>query len=248
MPFPVFGPGILIVKRTDIANQSPVNIGWANELSLAEKKTTKALFGQVNRPLVLADGTIKATGKIKAAEISAIALNAVFYAESIVAGGYQWNNGESKVVPGGGGTVTVSQGAQFDQNLGVYYANNFQPLQLTTGAASLGYYSLGASGLYAFSAADAASTVGINYTSSLASGVSSMVVSGHVIGTTPTFQLDYWTNLNSNPFAVRLYSCVCSDLTQDYKLEDFMMPAIDFEYGMNAAQQVLTYVFPNSAS
>jgi hypothetical protein len=246
MPFPVFGPGIIIAKRTDIANQTPVNIGFANELSFAEKATVKSLFGQVNRPLVIAKGTIKTTGKIKAAMISAYAWNSLFYAGTLAAGGLNYNMGELHTIGAGGGNLTVTNSNGYDQDLGAYYIASWQPLlKETTGSPSAGYYSLGAGGVYDFATADQSLAVGINYTNSSALG-QSMTVSAQNIGTTPTFQLDYWTDLNSNPYAVRMLNCVMSDLTQDFKLEDFMMPAIDFEIGINAAQQAFTYQFPTT--
>ena len=67
------------------------------------------------------------------------------------------------------------------------------------------------------------------------------------IGQTPTFQMDYWTNLNqptSKPFAVRLFSCVASKLQLAGKLEDFIMPELDFDVFANASGQVMNFDFP----
>jgi hypothetical protein len=87
MAFAVFGPGSLYVRRTDIAGSTPVNIGFAQEFSLDESAENKELFGQKQYPLVVARGTIKVTGKVKAAEISAIALNNAYYGEAAFASG-----------------------------------------------------------------------------------------------------------------------------------------------------------------
>lgn len=86
VPFAVFGPGSLYITRNDIANQTPVNIGYAQEFSYDESAETKELYGQNQYPLVIARGTIKATGKMKAATISGLALNAVFNGQSFSAG------------------------------------------------------------------------------------------------------------------------------------------------------------------
>jgi hypothetical protein len=243
MAFPVFGPGIIIVKRTDIPNQTPVNIGYAQELNFSEKATVKSLFGQNQRALVLAKGTIKATGKIKAAEFSSIAINSIFYAEALVTGGVNWQPNEQHVIPAGGGPVTVSTTAGFSEDLGVQYSATGQPLQFTTAALTTGFYSIAAGGVYDFAAGDASAAIGITYSGTVAAGAS-FSVGAHLIGTTPTFELNYWTSLNSNPFAVKVFNCVASDLTQDFKLEDFMMPAMDFEFGANAAGIAIQYYFP----
>ena len=42
----LFGPGILLVKRTDIPDQTPVNIGFANEFSYDLSGDVKTLFGE----------------------------------------------------------------------------------------------------------------------------------------------------------------------------------------------------------
>lgn len=247
MALAVFGPGIVIVKRIDIANQAPVNIGYAQELELKFAGTSKPLYGTDQLPLVIARGTIKSTGKVKAAEISGLAINAVFWGQTFASGGYQWNVGEKHTVPAGGGTITVSLGASFDADLGVTYDATGIPFQETTSAPSAGVYSMAAGGVYAFAVADASLAVDITYTSTTAIG-QSLVVVNQPIGFTPAFQLDYWNQLNqptAMPFAVRVYYCVSGSLGLSGKLEDYMMPEIDFDFGALPNGKVVDKVFPN---
>src|SRR6266446_139491 len=98
-PFAAFGPGILIVSRTDTAVPLAINVGYAQELTLDATGTTKQLYGQSQFPLLAARGTIKATGKWKAAVISGIAWNAAFYGNT------------------GGSTAGLSTGTGFDWNV-----------------------------------------------------------------------------------------------------------------------------------
>ena len=98
-PFAAFGPGILIVTRTDVSPSPAVNIGYAQELSLDLSATTKELFGQNQFPLVAARSTVKATGKIKSATLSGIAWNNTFFGQSFSAGGIAWNIQEAHSVP-----------------------------------------------------------------------------------------------------------------------------------------------------
>ena len=86
VPMGVFGPGSLFVKRTDLANQSPFNIGYCQEFSYDESGDTKELYGTNQYPLLVARGTVKATGKIKAATISGLALSACFFGQSFSSG------------------------------------------------------------------------------------------------------------------------------------------------------------------
>ena len=67
----VFGPGVLIGT---LAGGTPVNIGYAQEITYSEKADLKELYGQNRRPLAVGGGTIKSTVKVKLARISSLAL------------------------------------------------------------------------------------------------------------------------------------------------------------------------------
>jgi hypothetical protein len=82
----VFGPGALYITRTDLANQPTVNIGYAQEFSIDESGDLVENYGTNQYAIDIARGTIKATGKAKAARVSGIALNAVFHGEVLTAG------------------------------------------------------------------------------------------------------------------------------------------------------------------
>jgi hypothetical protein len=99
VPLAVFGPGSLYVTRIDIANQTPVNIGYAQEFSYDEAAETKELYGTNQYALVAARGTIKATGKIKAATLSGLALNAVFNGQSFNVGQLLMAIQEAQTIP-----------------------------------------------------------------------------------------------------------------------------------------------------
>jgi hypothetical protein len=98
MSLTIFGPGVLFVRRTDVANTTPINIGKITEFSLDESVEVKPLYGQDNYPLAVAQGQVKSKGKMKPAVLSANALNAVFY-------GITPASGSTILVPGESGTV-----------------------------------------------------------------------------------------------------------------------------------------------
>lgn len=249
MPYAVFGPGIAIVTRIDIANQTPVNIGYAQELTIDFGGEAKQLHGQDQIALVIARGLMKCTGKMKSAMIQPVAFNNTFWGQTLAAGGFQWNVGENRTVPTGGGTITASLGATFDADLGVVYAATNVPLLRTTAAPTTGSYSTAAGGVYAFAAGDATLGVNLTYTSSVTVGQSQLIVNTP-IGYTPAFQLDYWSQLNqptAKPFAVRLYYCVGSKNAMSFKLSDFMMPEFDFEFGALQNGNVMNMVHPSGA-
>ncbi len=259
-PLAAFGPGILIVTRTDTTTPVAINVGFSNELTLDFSGTIKELYGQNQYPLVAARGTIKATGKWKAAVISGIAWNAAFYGMSSLSTSSAFNNVwviDSTFTLSASTTVLTVSTGNFEQDLGVKISSNSLPFQrVATGSESSGKYSISSTstglvaGTYNFSAADIAATLNlkITYTTTVVGTAGqALQVTNQLIGTTPTFQLDYYTNLNqpaSKPFVVRVYACVAAKQMLAAKLEDFIMPEFDFSIFANAGNQVLNYVFP----
>lgn len=248
VPFAVFGPGILIGQRTDISIPAPINVGFVQEFSMELAGTTKQLYGQKQFPLAAARGTVKATGKFKAAVFSGLAWNALMFAESAFSsGGYQWNIDSTYSVPATTAyTVTVTNSSLFDADLGVKYSSNSLPFQrVSTGSEAAGKYSM-AAGVYTFAAADASATIKITYTTTTTTG-QSLILTNRAIGDTPTFQLDYYTNLNqpsAKPFVVRIFSCVMGKMALPFKLEDFAIPEFEFDIFANASDQVWKMGFP----
>lgn len=247
MSFAVFGPGVLIVTRTDTPTPIPANIGYCNELQLDMSGTTKQLYGQNQLPIVAARGTIKLTGKLKAAVVSGIALNAAFFGSTFAVGKNNYYFNEAQTVLSSTKVVNNVTGGITD--LGVYYASTGLPLQrVAPGSEATGKYSVASStGTYTFAVADQVALL-FNYSNFAAGGGGQQLqVVNQLIGSAPTFQMDYYTNLNqptSKPFSVRLFACVSSKLSFGFKLEDFMMPNLDFDIFANPAGQVMNIDFP----
>lgn len=241
-----FGPGILIVQNLSIAVPAPVNIGYAQEFSIDVSATSKELYGQNQFPLAVARGTVKATGKVKAAVISGLAWNACFFGQSFTSGGFAWNIDEAHTLAAT--TQQVTNHTTFDADLGVKYAATGLPLQrVAAGSETTGAYSVSlTTGTYTFSTSDSISALKFTYTDTVATG-QQLIVANQLLGSTPTFQIDYYTNFNqpqAKPFAVRLYQCVSSKLSLASKLEDYIMPEIDFGFFANAAGNVYNMVYP----
>lgn len=245
-PLAAFGPGILIVQNLSTPLPAPVNIGYAQEFSVDVNATAKELYGQNQYPLVVARGTAKATGKVKAATLSGLAWNAAFFGQSFAAGGFVWNIDEAHTLAAL--TQQVTNHTTFESDLGVRYTASSLPLQrVAPGSETTGFYSVSlTTGTYTFSTSDSISALKFTYTDSVTTG-QQITVANTLLGNTPAFQLDYYTNLNqptSKPFAIRLFNCVSSKLSLASKLEDFIMPEIDFSFFANAAGNVYEMVFP----
>lgn len=265
VPFATFGPGILICTRTDITNGTPVNVGYAQEFSIEAAGTTKQLFGQNQFPLVAARSTIKVTGKFKSAVMSGIAMNNLFFGQtnSTASGQIAWTVGSTfplstaTLYTSTGTGLQVGSSLTFDADLGVIFANTGLPgRRVSTGLeTSSGLYSVASTqpGLYYFSAADTinltattTNPIKVTYSATTTTGTS-LLIANQLIGVSPTFQLDYYTNLNqpsARPYVVRCYQGIASKLTLAFKLEDFQLPEYDFDLFANNAGNIFNMVFP----
>ena len=246
VPFAAFGPGSLYLTRTDVANATPINIGYVNEFALDIAYTKKELYGQDIFPLQTARATAKLTGKAKAAVVSGIALNSAIFGQSFTTGSRKFIYQEQDSVPATTTyTITVAQAATFDADLGVLYGLTNLPLQKVASGPAAGQYSVNAStGVYTFASADANAAVLISYTYLSSMVGQTLVINNQLIGTTPTFQLDYATNNQGSQMCIRAYSCIGDKLSLAYKLEDFMMPALDFDIYANSTGKVFSFSFP----
>src|SRR5580693_1911960 len=252
-PLAVFGPGILILTRTDVTPNTPINVGYVQEFSIEMSGTTKQLYGQNQFPLAAARGTVKATGKFKAATVSATAMNTAFYGMAgftSTGTGIAWTIGSTFTSnsTGGTGSFQVGSSLTFDADLGVTGSTTSLPYyRVSTGNEVSGRsYSVTATAPGQYNFADQGANLKITYTSLTGAG-QSLLVSNQSIGRTPTFQVDYYTNFNqptAKPFVVRLFSAIASKHAMMFKLEDFMIPEWDFDLFANASGNVFTAVFP----
>lgn len=244
VPQGLFGPGILYVRRTDIVNATPVNVGYCNEFSLDFAFETKQLFGQKQFPLLAARGTAKATGKIKAAAMSGQALNTILLGGNWTSG-TEWDiaSSPSTAIPTTPFqiTPTVPNSGTYADDLGVINAANSKPFTLVASAPTAGQYSHTA-GVYTFATADNVSGISViityayNWTTN--SVGMNQVIANNDIGNTPTFELTYKTTLYGATYFIRLYQCIGSKESLQHKITDFAMPEYDFEFFGNSANQI----------
>ncbi|HKT18010.1 MAG TPA: hypothetical protein VJR47_08215 [Stellaceae bacterium] len=238
-----FGSGVLIGTRTDIANATPINFGLVQEVQLDLQFTAKELYGQYQFPVAIARGQGKASGKAKMARVSGLAFNNLFFGASLVAGQLATAFGETQSVPASTPfTVSVTNAAQWQDDCGVVYAASGSPLAKVASAPAAGQYSV-AAGVYSFNSADAGAGVLISYTYAVSGSGQQLTLANPLLGTTPTFQAQLYTSFQGKPVNVKLFNCVSSKLTFATKLEDFVIPELDFDIFANAAGNVLQWSF-----
>ncbi|VTZ49258.1 conserved hypothetical protein [Methylocella tundrae] len=242
-----FGSGVLLGTRTDIANATPVNFGLVQEVTIEETASIKELTGQYQRPVAIARGTIKTTGKAKVARISGLALANLFYGVAPSAGQVATSFAEAASVPAAAPyAVTVANATNFVDDQGVLYAATGLPLTKVASAPSPGQYSI-SSGVVTFNAADAGTAVLISYTYTANNSGQKFTVSNQLLGTTPTFQAVFYTTFQGQALSLKLNNCTSSKLSFQTKLEDFVMPEFDFSCFADPAGNVMTWSFAEAS-
>lgn len=242
----VFGSGVLIGTPQ---GGTPINFGLAQEISVNISTSTKALFGQYNFPVAIGSGTRKVTGKAKLARISGQALGTLFFGVTPIAGGAQTQFGEAASVPASSPySYTTSFHATFLADQGVVYAATALPLKQVASGPTVGQYSVSA-GVYTFAAGDAGAAVLISYSYAVTSSGESIAVASQLIGPTVTFSANLFATdpTTGKQFSMLLYNCVADKLALGTKLEDFMIPELDFSCFANAAGQVCQLNFGDAA-
>lgn len=239
-----FGPGVAIITRTDVANSTPVNVGYAQSLNIEFNANIKELFGQNQYPLDAARGTVKATAKIKAAVLSGLAWNGIFFGNTFTTGRIKWALGETGTIPTTPFQITVTNTATFDQDLGVIFAATGLPAIKVASTPAAGQYSVSAAGVYTFNTGDSTKAVLINYTYTDASTGQTLTISNQLLGITPSFRLDYYTTRNNTPFVARFNQCQANKLSIASQLEDFIMPEFDVSLFADASGTIGKLYFP----
>lgn len=238
-----FGSGVLLGQRTDIANSTPVNFGLVQEVHLDLQFAAKELYGQYQFPVAIARGQAKASGKAKMAQVSGLAFNNLFFGASLAVGQLATSFGEAQNIPSGTPfTISVANASAWQDDYGVVFAATGLPLAKVTSAPAAGQYSV-AAGVYTFNSTDAGKGVLISYTYSISGSGQQFTLANPLLGATPTFQAQLYTSFQGKPVNVKLFNCVSSKLSFATKLEDFVIPELDFDIFANPAGNVLQWSF-----
>ncbi len=228
-----FGSGGIFGVRNDISNGTPIKLGVMQEISLDISYSTKSLFGQKMFALAIARGQGKITGKAKFAKLNGLAFASLFFGTALAAGQNLVADSEAAIIPASPYAVTVANAANFATDLGVFYTQTLVPLSPVTSGPAAGQYSVTSGGVYTFSAADLADPikkyVSISYLYSSASAGFSVVVTNPVMGITPTFMAVLQAPYGGKQLVVKLPLCTSNKLSFATKIEDWLIPEMDFE-------------------
>jgi hypothetical protein len=231
-----FGFGSGSLWGTNVAaNSTPQEFGAIQDVSLDFSFSVKELRGRYQMPLTVARGAGKVQGKAKTGNISAKLFNELFFGQAMATGITKTVQNENAAITAITFTNVVSNGATFKADLGVKFALTGIPLVRVGSAPITGQYTVNeATGSYLFAAADVGLSVLFSYLYTTTGG-NTITISNQLMGTTPFFGVTLNEVYDGQAVTVQLYKCTSSKLTLATKLEDFIIPELDFEAMANAA-------------
>lgn len=249
MPMFNFGAGVLWGTPTfdatgaAITNPTPLMLAVTQEVSIDISGDIKELYGSNQFPVAVGRGKMKITGKAKYGQFNGAILNSLFFGQTMT------SSLLSNVVDTTGATIpatpfqitpTVPGSGTWSADLGVRNAQG-NPMTRVASAPATGQYSV-ATGVYTFAAADTGQLVFINYQYTATSTVAkTSLVQNVAMGQAPTFRADFFNQLGGNGLALTLYACVSSKLSLQTKIDDFMIPELDFSAFADASGNVLKW-------
>jgi hypothetical protein len=237
----IFGTGTLIMRRTDTTLAAPALIGTLQDISVDFDRTIESLMGQYNVAAALGGGALKITGKAKFARFQAATLNNLFFGQTVTASsGVQMTTGEAVTVASTPYENTVTNGATFVQDEGVYYAATGVQLTSVASGPTVGQYIAGAVGVgqYTFAAADTGVAMLIYYTYTVATQ-NKITLANQLMGPMPTFAMSLQNAYNSfgtlKQLFLQLNACSSSKLSLPFSNTKFAIEELDFTAGADAA-------------
>ena len=239
----LFGTPLTNYAVTAVANPTPVKFGILQDISLDVSFDVKMLYGASQFPFAVARGKGKISGKASFAQINAQVWNSLVFAQGNTANLTQnYEDLIGSVVPATPYQITPTppSSGTWSQDLGVRGPGGVD-WQRVASAPATGQYSV-AAGVYTFAAADTGLTMFISYqyTTTAANSVTN-TVNNVAMGQTPTFRADMSLPYGSKQLLITLPNCISTKLSFASKLDDFGIPAFDFEAFADGNNRVLIY-------
>lgn len=241
----VFGIGMLVARPVggNLGTPSfPQRFGTIQDVSLDLTQKLVELRGQYKYPDDVAPSDMDIKGKAGFGRIEIETYNALFFADVISAGIKVMIDGEEHTIAGGTDVTTpveVTNHDTFETDLGVRYKDTGVEFQVVAGGSEAeGKYSVDEeTGIYTFDPADLGQDVLISYEYTSAAAGRTMLVTNHIQGYGPVFEL--WL---SQPYqgtnGLHLFRCRSSKMNAPMKRDGYMIPDFEFTAYPNAAGEV----------
>jgi len=218
--------------RFDILQESSVDFSFSN----------KPLMGEYQMPVTVGRGSGKIAGKTKWGRLQGRALNSIFFGATKAAGQVSVSKDEAGTIPGTPYQITVANGANFVDDLGVRNATTLIPLVRVAAGPATGQYSVNTTtGVYTFAAADTTIAVLISYSYNIAGSGEKISIANQLIGAAPNFKQVLTQTYGGQRQTIVLNACVASKLGGGTKTEDFFTPEMDWDAMADGSNNIGTW-------
>jgi len=240
-----FGTGTLILKRTDVTNTQPALLGTLQDNSVDIDRKTETLLGQYNMAVAVGAGEFKISGKAKFARLQATQLNNLLLgpnATQTTGLNLITATGENDTVSTG--TITVTNGATFVEDLGVFTSAGVQLTPVASGpVAGVSYVpGVASTGTYTFNASDDNVVYTIYYRYTTAGSGNQIALANALQGPLPIFELNFQESFTYNGVAkilnMKLNACFSSKLSLPFAMGKFNVSELDWQAIADASNNI----------
>lgn len=241
----IWGTPLVDAFGNTIYNGTPIQLAVSQEISMDEGSESKKLYGQNQYPVDVGRGKGNLSVKAKFGQVNGLAISSLYFGQTLSSGlnGYVYDV-TGATIPGTPYqiTPTIPDSGTWAGDLGVRDSNGL-PMTKVASAPTTGQYSVSA-GTYTFAAADTGKQVFISYayTASVV-GSNKMTIMNVPMGNAPIVQLDIFFKKNGKQFTTRYPNAIATKLGWQSKLDDYMVPEMEFECFANAAGVVMQRSF-----
>lgn len=247
----VFGAGtiwatpLMDAYGNAISNGTPVQLAASQEIGMDESFETKMLYGQNQFPLDVGRGKGTVSVKAKHAQVNALAVSSLLFGQTLTSGLITYNYDVTGApIPSTPYQITpsVPGSGTWSADMGVRDSNG-NPMTKVAATPATGQYSVSA-GVYTFAAADTGKTVFISYqftqtATQAGTNAGKMTIQNVPMGAAPIVRLDVFFKKNGNTFATQYPQAICAKMGWQSKLDDYMVPELEFQCFADGAGNVM---------
>lgn len=244
----VFGAGVLWATPlvdafgNPVVNGTPIQLAVCQEIGMDESFETKKLYGQNQFPVDVGRGKGNLGVKAKFAQVNGLTVSSLYFGQTLATGldGYVFDV-VGATIPATPFTITptVPSSGTFVASMGVR-DDQGRPMTRVASSPAAGQYSVSGVGLHTFAAADTGKKVFISYAySATVVGATKMTVLNVPMGAAPVCKLDVWFTKNGKQFSTSYPNAIATKLMWQSKLDDYMVPEIEFEAFADGAGNVM---------
>jgi hypothetical protein len=235
----VFGTGLLALRPSG-TNPTPVQVGVLKDVSVDASFTTKELRGAYQFPLDIARAGGKLSVKAKSGTLAGGVINSLLTGSTMTTGSVQGVQGESATIPSTPFEITVTNGATFKTDFGVFDKTSGKWMTRGATATATGVYAVNeTTGKYTFNTGDTGHALTIYYSWTDATNGKTISLTNQLMGSGATFQLHLFNSFRSKSQGITLWAVTSTKLSMAFKSEDYMEKDLDFEAFQDAAGNVV---------